>query len=124
METASQSHLLRRDRASIAVPTACVLAVGGFLVAVLSGMYVENPLGAILARSLVTLVVCWPLGLVIGLVLDRLFREHASKQTSQMEQEDLSAEEAGGDAEILDESEGELDSSGVDVAVASASDSA
>jgi hypothetical protein len=123
METASQSHL-HRDRASIAVPTACVLAVGGFLVAVLSGMYVENPLSAILARSLVTLVVCWPLGLVIGLVLDRLFREHASKQTSQMEQEDLSAEEAGGDAEILDESEGELDSSGVDVAVASASDSA
>ena len=123
METASQSHP-RRDRASIAVPTACVLAVGGFLVAVLSGMYVENPLSAILARSLVTLVVCWPLGLVIGLVLDRLFREHASKQTSQMEQEDLSAEEAGGDAEILDESEGELDSSGVDVAVASASDSA
>jgi hypothetical protein len=123
METASQSHP-RRDRASIAVPTACVLAVGGFLVAVLSGMYVENPLSAILARSLVTLVVCWPLGLVIGLVLDRLFREHASKQTSQMEQEDLSAEEAGGDAEILDESEGELDSSGVDVAVVSASDSA
>ena len=123
METASQPHP-HRDRSSIAVPTACVLAVGGFLVAVLSGMYVENPLSAILARSLVTLVVCWPLGLVIGLVLDRLFREHASKQTSQMEQEDLSAEEAGGDAEILDESEGELDSSGVDVAVASASDSA
>jgi hypothetical protein len=41
-----------------------------------------------------------------------------------MEQEDRSTEEAGGDAKILDESEGELDSSGVDVAVASASDSA
>ena len=85
---------------------------------------VENPLGAILARSLVTMVVCWPLGLVIGIVLDRLFREHVSNQTSQMEQEDRSAEEAGGDVEILDESEAELDSSGVDVAVASASDSA
>ena len=119
METTSHSH-----RTSIAVPTACILAVGGFLVAVLSGMYVENPLGAILARSLVTMLVCWPLGLVIGVVLDRLFRELASKQTSQMEQEDRSAEEAGGDVEILDESEVGLDSSGVDVAVASASDSA
>ena len=119
MEATSRSH-----RTSIAVPTACILAVGGFLVAVLSGMYVENPLGAILARSLVTMVVCWPLGLVIGIVLDRLFREHSSNQTSQMEQEDRSAEEAGGDVEILDESEAELDSSGVDVAVASAPDSA
>ena len=52
METASHSH-----RASIAVPTACILAVGGFMVAVLSGMFVENPLSAILARALVTLVV-------------------------------------------------------------------
>jgi hypothetical protein len=121
MQATSHPH---PHRASIAVPTACILAVGGFLVAVLSGMYVENPLGAILARSLVTMVVCWPLGLVIGIVLDRLFREHVSNQTSQMEQEDRSAEEAGGDVEILDESEAELDSSGVDVAVASAPDSA
>ena len=37
-----------------------------------------------------------------------------------MEQEDLSAEEAGGDVEILDESEAELDSSGVDAAVTAA----
>ena len=112
------------QRTSIAVPTACVLAVGGFLVAVLSGMYVENPLGAILARSLVTMVVCWPLGLVIGMVLDRLFREHVSNQTSQMEQEDRSAEEAGGEVEILDESGGELDSSGVDPVATAATDSA
>lgn len=119
METASQPQ-----RSSIAVPTACILAVGGFMVAVLSGMFVENPLSAILARAMVTLVVCWPVGLVVGLVLDRLFREHVSNQTSQMDQEDRSAEEPGGDVEILDESEAELDSSGVDVAVASAPDSA
>jgi|GEM_PF-2831676 len=119
METASQPQ-----RSSIAVPTACILAVGGFMVAVLSGMFVENPLSAILARAMVTLVVCWPVGLVVGLVLDRLFREHVSNQTSQMDQEDRSAEEPGGDVEILDESEGVLDSSGVDAAVTSASDSA
>ncbi|MAD19082.1 MAG: hypothetical protein CMJ52_02530 [Planctomycetaceae bacterium] len=109
-------------KTSIAIPTACLLAIGGFIVAVLSGMYAENPLGAILARSLVVMLLCWPIGLLVGLVLDRLFREHESNQALQMEQEDLSADEAAGDVEILDESEVEPDSSGVGVPVASASE--
>ena len=107
---------------SMAVPTAGLVAVGGFIVAILSGMFVENPFSAVLARALLVMLVLWPIGLVVGFVLERLFREHVSNQATQMVQADLSTDEEPEDPRIVDQSSGELDSPVVEVPVASSSE--
>ncbi len=111
-----------RPAISMAIPTACIVALGAFLVAILSGMFAENPFGAVLARSLLVMLVSWPIGLIAGFILEKLFREHASNQAAQTAQSDPSADEAPGDVEIVDQSAGEPDSSVVEVPVASSSE--
>lgn len=95
---------------SMAVPTACIVAVGAFVVAILSGTLAENPFGAVLARSLLVMLFSWPIGLIVGFVLERLFREHAVNQAAQMMQADLPTDEIEGDVKIVDQSTAELDS--------------
>ncbi len=107
---------------SMSVPTACIEAVGAFVVAILSGMIAENPFGAVLARSLLVMLVFWPLGLILGFVLNRLFREHASNQAAHLVQANHSTDEVAGDVKIVDESTVERDSLGVEVPVASSSE--
>ncbi|RPG20446.1 MAG: hypothetical protein CBB69_003540 [Phycisphaera sp. TMED9] len=111
-----------RPAISMALPTACIVALGAFLVAILSGMFAENPFGAVLARSLVVMLVSWPIGLILGFILEKLFREHASDQAAQTVRSDPSADEASRDVEIVDESASEPDSSVVEVPVASPSE--
>ena len=110
------------QRISIAVPAASCIAVIAFAVSLAVGATVDNPMGAVLARSLLVMVVSWPIGLIVGFVLEKLFREHASNQVAQTAQSDPSADEPLRDAEIVDESAGEPDSSVVEVPVASPSE--
>ena len=98
-------------RTSIPVPAACMTATAAFTVALLAGVAVENPAGAILARSLGVLVVAWPVGFVAGIVLERLFREQAASEAARTIDEDASVGALEDDVEIVDEFEPESDGS-------------
>lgn len=100
-------------RISIAVPTACCTAVTGFAICLLAGVSVDNPAGAVLARSLVVMLVAWPIGLAAGIVLERLFREQADREAGDVVEVDASAGEFGDDVEIIDEADLESDGSTV-----------
>ena len=92
-------------RVSIAVPVACCVGVVAFVVSLLTGVMVDNPTGAVLARSLVVLLVAWSAGLGIGLVLERLFREQAETEAAQILQSDGPSMEMTEDVEIIDDPE-------------------
>lgn len=62
-------------RLALAVPTACGLACAAFAVVLVVGVSVGHPAGAILARSLVVMLVVWPIGLAVGGILNVIFRE-------------------------------------------------
>ena len=100
-------------RISIAIPTACCTAVVCFAVSVLAGVAVDNPAGAILARSLGAMVIGWPIGLVAGVVLERLFREQADAEALRAVELDSYPGGAGDDVEIIDEDDLESDGSTV-----------
>ena len=90
-------------RISIAIPAACSFGVIAFVVSLLVGVFVGNPAGAVLARSLVVMLVAWPIGLAAGLVLERLFREQVDAETAQMSQVGVRTGESDDDVEIIDE---------------------
>lgn len=98
-------------RISIAIPTACCTAVTCFAVSLLSGVAVDNPAGAVLARSLLVMLAGWPLGFAAGVVLERLFREQADAEASSVVEVDSSLGDLGDDVEIVDEADLESDGS-------------
>ena len=107
------------QRISIAVPTACCVAVICFAVSLGVGATVDNPTSAVLARSLVVMMVAWPIGFVLGTVLEHVFRKQVSIEVSEAAQLDFAAGESGEDVEIIDEIEAESKGSGVDEGSAS-----
>lgn len=64
---------------SLTIPIASGLACGAFAVSILVGVSVEQPGSAILARSVTVLLLVWPIGLILGAILNRIFREHVEK---------------------------------------------
>lgn len=106
------------QRISIAVPAASCIAVIAFAVSLAVGATVDNPMGAVLARSLVVMIVAWPIGFALGVVLEHLFREQVAAEIAETAQNDLSAGESGDDVEIIDEPD--VGSNGSGVAEASA----
>ncbi len=108
------------QRISIAVPAASCIPVGAFAVSLAVGATVDNPMGAVLARSLVVMVVAWPVGFALGVVLEHLFREQVASEVSNAAQMDLPAGESGDPVEIIDEPDGESNGSGVAEASATA----
>ena len=51
-------------------------ALAAFAVAVVAGLAGGNASSAILVRALIAMIVCYPLGLVIGLVCQHVIEEH------------------------------------------------
>ena len=92
------------QRISIAIPSACCVAVIAFAVSLAVGVSVDNPASAVLARSLVVMITAWPIGLVFGVVLEHLFRKQALIEASETAKVDFAAGESGEDVEIIDES--------------------
>jgi len=93
-----------------------------FAVSLTVGASVDNPAGAVIARSLLAMAVAWPVGFGLGMVLEHLFRDQgeselmAGSQTAQMES---GAGESADDVEIIDEPDVESNGSGVAEASAS-----
>jgi len=51
-------------------------ALTAFIVAVVAGLSNDNPSSTILFRSLVALMLCYPVGFVIGILCERVVNEH------------------------------------------------
>ncbi len=51
-------------------------SLSAFAVAVVAGMFAQNPASSILIRALIAMIVCYPLGLIIGLICQRLMNDH------------------------------------------------
>ena len=51
-------------------------ALSAFAVAVVAGLAAQNPASSILVRALIAMIVCYPVGLIIGLICQRLMFDH------------------------------------------------
>lgn len=73
------------------------LALAGFTVAVLGGLVAGNPGTLVLTRAIIAMVLCYPTGFVIGLVCERVIRQHLEAYAAQrpLPTEDSQTERAG-----------------------------
>ncbi|MHC4081368.1 MAG: hypothetical protein ACYS15_18580 [Planctomycetota bacterium] len=55
-------------------------ALAAFAVAVVAGLAGGNTTSSILVRALIAMIVCYPVGLVIGLVCQHVIEEHVKAQ--------------------------------------------
>jgi hypothetical protein len=53
------------------VISAC-FALASFAVAILAGLASENPASRILGRALIAMMVCYPVGMLVGMVCERI----------------------------------------------------
>jgi hypothetical protein len=51
-------------------------ALAAFAVAVLSGLFSDNPASAVLGRALASMAVCYPVGLMVGILCERVVTAH------------------------------------------------
>ena len=51
-------------------------ALAAFAVAVLSGLFSDNPASAVLGRAVMSMVVCYPIGLMAGMLCERVITAH------------------------------------------------
>ena len=97
---------------SLTIPIASGLACGAFAVSILVGVSVEQPGSAILARSVTVLLIVWPVGLILGAILNGIFREHVEKDDFQPSERAGTAEENNA-FDFVDETRLESDGSEV-----------
>jgi hypothetical protein len=69
----TESPALNDQRVQKSVSGACGLA--GFAVAILSGLAADNPASVILTRALVAMVVCYAVGVFVGMLASRAVRQ-------------------------------------------------
>ena len=55
-------------------------ALAAFAVAILAGLASENPASSVLGRAVMAMVVCYPVGMVIGMVCDRIILAQVEAQ--------------------------------------------
>ena len=53
--------------------------MAAFAVALVSGLWVGNPAASILARALLSLVLCYALGMMVGAICEHVVREHLAR---------------------------------------------
>ena len=73
---------------------AATIALGGFVVALLSGMRVGNPAHLILFDALVALLICQILGIAVGAVATRVIRNHIDRHKAEHPIPDIALESA------------------------------
>lgn len=83
-----------------------VFGMAAFVVAILSGLWVDNPVTSILLRALAAMVLCYGLGLVVGWVCEFVVREHLTQY-----KQAHPVSESGDEEKRLREAKGEVASS-------------
>ena len=68
-------ELTRLVRGTLASTVAGIFSLSAFTVSVLAGLSSGNGATSILVRALIAMAVCYPIGLAVGLVADRVVRE-------------------------------------------------
>lgn len=81
------------------------LAMAAFAVAIIAGLASGNPAVLVLGRALVAMILCYPVGFVVGIVCERVIEQHRD----QYEQDHPvpSDEEERGDAAASSAGEGQ-----------------
>ena len=77
-------------KGSAATTIAGCFALAALSVAVVAGLCGGNPAAAVLMRALIAMVVCYPVGFGVGLIAQRLIREHVDAHRSANPALDLS----------------------------------
>jgi hypothetical protein len=68
------------DRTPTTRVVGVVVALSGFVIAIVAGLAVDNPADVILARALVCLALCLVVGLAAGSVCERVIADHVAAQ--------------------------------------------
>ena len=69
-----QSGLRERAAPRVASTIAGCFALGAFAVAIIAGLGSRNPAASVLTRALMALIFCYPIGLAVGLIAQRVVR--------------------------------------------------
>lgn len=83
---------------------AACFALSAFAVAIISGLASDNPVGMILGRALIAMFVCYPVGLMVGVVCERAIIDHVRAHREENPAPD-SVSRANGDAAESDSGE-------------------
>ncbi len=63
-------------------------AMAAFAVAILAGLAGGNSPASILLKALIAMIVCYPVGLMIGLAVQRVISDHLEAQQKAIDDED------------------------------------
>ncbi len=74
-------------------------ALAAFAVAVVAGLGGGNATTSILLRAIMAMIACYPVGLLVGLICQRVVQEHLKSQADAADLEAASAEQNAQSAE-------------------------
>ncbi len=80
-------------------------ALAAFTVAVVAGLAGGNTAISILGRALVAMIVCYPLGLMVGMVCRQVIQQHLRKPPDPAQGQQQGAVRAGQSAESEEDAE-------------------
>lgn len=78
MDEPSRENTLKSDyftRSMVKVIAGC-FSLAAFGVAVVAGLASDNPTLTILTRALICMIVCYPIGWLIGMICQRIIEDH------------------------------------------------
>lgn len=76
------------------------LALAAFAIAILAGLVAGNAPGLVLVRALMAMILCYPVGFIIGMICERVMAMHAPQPSeSEQEQEQETDTPASDDAQ-------------------------
>ena len=103
-------------RSSSAILIACFVAMSAFLVAMLAGTLATNSFSTVLGRALFALLFSWPVGWVIGLIIEHQFANNSTETGADDALEAAGGGLAGDDVAefMVDDASVETDVSGVE----------
>ena len=84
-------------------------ALAAFSVAVIAGLASDNTAASILMRALFAMVVCYPVGLLVGFVCRHVIEQHLNELPDPSEETDSVSEPAEQSAESAESAETEKD---------------
>jgi hypothetical protein len=93
------------NEASPAKLTAGCCALGAFAIAIVAGLGADAPVDTILTRAIVCMIVCWPVGALLGFVAGRAIEDgvEAFRRANP-----VTPDTGGAEARLSSEEEGEL----------------
>ena len=69
------------------VVAAC-FGLTAFAIAIVAGLASDTPANSVLSRSVIAMILCYPVGLVVGMICDRVIQSHLSTLQAEADPED------------------------------------